>query len=158
MYKWLDPSGFFAVVLFLFFSGSLLRCQASLPTALELPDLDYYYLPDALQIQGRARLPAVSHKVVTDEINGPFMDREYLTLSERRANCQKKALTNAHSKWLSITEKRWLPQSEWLLRLKLEHHGTWQSCLDEAEVIDRFFDTPDECRLVVRYKCDPADY
>ena len=135
-------------------------CQAPDLQKEDLLDLDYYFGSSWIQIQGISRLP--DERVVTKDEKSKANDLSntyhFLTLTERRKNCHQDGLLNAHSKFLSISNKKWLAQSEWLLRLKLGARGDWSDCLDEARVVDTFYDIVDSCRLVVRYNCDPGNY
>lgn len=86
------------------------------------------------------------------------IEYRFLTLTERRKVCSKLALLNAHSKFLSVSQDQWMVQSEWKLRLNLGARGSWSGCLDNARIIDVFYDIMDSCRVVVWYDCDPRDY
>ena len=146
-----------------------LSCQAPVRVGDELLELDYFFGPDYIQIQGHARLPRALQLPTDSSDSPPSRSRQggdrkgvdqkrFLSYTERRRLCKERALVNAHTKWLSITERQWLPQSEWKLRLKLGDKSDWNECIQGAQVMDLRFDRPKGCRLVVRYFCDPRDY
>lgn len=137
----------------------LSHCSASNTRNPEFMEYDYYFADRYIQIQGRARMPAIKQNKTQSQ---PAKDIQkfavYLGLEERRKLCQKEALLNAHSKWLSISEQKWASQSEWLLRLKKGALGHWGNCLTSAQIQQKYFDQPESCRLVVHYPCDPRSY
>lgn len=151
-----NPKGLilFVLVIVLFACSA---CQAPAVVNTDLLDLDYYFGDSWLQIQGISTLPRIKKRINSEE-NSEFEQYQFLTLTQRRNLCHQSALQNAHTKFLSISEKQWLPQSEWKLRLKLGANGHWRGCLEESRVMETFYDLPNRCRLVVWYDCDPRDF
>lgn len=158
------------IVLFLC-GWTVVSCRSTVSTELPAALLfqDYYFNGNSTQIQGRAslgpaRLPLDNTPGRTGnnavEKNPATSERKaaYLTLEERRMDCQKRAVQNAATKFVSLTMADRQDQAEWDLRLKLGARGSWYSCLADAHVLGAFFDEPGICRVVIRYPCLPQKY
>ncbi len=130
---------------------------------------DYYFNGNTTQIQGRAALGPARLALDNNPTGRPGGNPEknpattekkasYLTLEERRVECQKRAVQNAATKFVALTMADRQDQAEWDLRLKLGARGLWHSCLADAFVLGTFFDEPGSCRVVMRYPCLPQKF
>ena len=141
---------------------SLLGCSLFRSRPAPLPgviDRDYYFADGQLQIQGVSVLPPINETIETiDQDGNTKTEQRFLGLAERRERCRRLALVNAHTKWLSLTERDRVAQSEWLLRLSMGANGPWRDCLNNAIVRRFYYDTPDSCRVVALYPCLPQNY
>lgn len=130
-------------------------------SCLGMPDIpekhylkDYYFTGFSVQILGKASIPP---SIMTREYDGESR-REFVNFDERLELCREKAVLQADSKWLSITEDDPNTQFEWIRRLDLGAKGSWTSCLEDAETRYMLFDYPSSCIVVRQYPCDPAYY
>lgn len=104
-------------------------------------------------MQGRSRLPDVKAEALN-----PDSSREvrFLSLQDRRKLCLDQALENSKARFLSLTVERPAEIPEWTHRLRKGDLSDGQkSCLQGAVVRQHFYDSLDECRVVVYIPCYP---
>ncbi|MBX7059249.1 MAG: hypothetical protein K1X75_14380 [Leptospirales bacterium] len=122
-------------------------------------DNDYYFAGGAVLIQGRAPMPAPRAILPADDLQGNSKSElRFLSFEERLQRCRAAATIDAHSKWLSLTDREWQDPGEWKLRLNMGARGLWSDCLDEASEQGFYTDEPESCRVALLYSCSPRSY
>ncbi len=125
----------------------------------ERMDADYYFDGQATLIQGRGRMPAPRVNVPPADAEGNTKsETQFLSFAERQELCRKEARLDAHSKWLSLSDRDWQDIAEWRLRLGMGARGPWSDCLDGARELGFYLDGPEICRVALLVRCAPDDY
>ncbi|MCB1166456.1 MAG: hypothetical protein KDK33_09890 [Leptospiraceae bacterium] len=132
----------------------LLQCLGMPSIPEDQYSTDYYFTGFSVQITGTAAIPP---SILTRKYENASR-REFINFDERLELCKQKAILQADSKWLSITEDDPNTQFEWIRRLDLGAKGPWTGCLEDAETRYVLFDYPGSCTVVRQYPCDPAYY
>ncbi|MCB1305888.1 MAG: hypothetical protein KDK37_16485, partial [Leptospiraceae bacterium] len=97
----------------------LLQCLGMPSIPEDQYSTDYYFTGFSVQITGTAAIPP---SILTRKYENESR-REFINFDERLELCKQKAILQADSKWLSITEDDPNTQFEWIRRLDLGAKG-----------------------------------